>query len=390
MIDSKPLQAVKVLDFTQMLPGPVCTQYLADMGADVIKIEPPVTGEFARGGKATTQQFMVCNRNKRSLTLNLRHTAARDIVLKMAEHCDVLVEGFRPGVMARAGLSYEDVKAVNSRIVYCAITGYGQTGPFARLAGHDINYQSYAGTLEQHALPGQRPSPGNFQGADLAGGALSAAMGILAALFDAQRSGQGRFVDVAMTDCIMALNIQPLVALYNCGAPPAPGTDILSGGIPCYGTYETADSRYLGVGAIEHKFWQIFCAKIGRDDLADKGWAKGVECERVRSDIGAIIKGKTLAQWSDIFTDVDACASPVLRVDEALRHANAKARQMLVSVEDPDGRCFDYYAFPIKMSDFRFTVEHAAPALGEHTEELLRQAGFDSAAIAQFKASGAV
>jgi len=389
---NKPLQGVKVLDFTQMFPGPVCTQYLADLGADVIKIEPPGNGEFARGpaGTPPTQLFMACNRNKRSLTLNLREPAAREIALKLASQCDVLVEGFRPGVMDKFGLSYDAVKAVNKKIVYCSITGYGHTGPFAKLGGHDINYQSYAGTLEQSALPGTRPTPGNSQFADLAGGSLSAAFGILAALFDAQRSGTGRFVDVAMTDCVMALNIQPLVSLHSWGTPVAAGNDILSGGIPCYGAYETADQRHFSVGAIEHKFWVNFCSTIGRNDLADKGWLMGEDGAEVRNEINAIIRSKTLAQWTDIFAGIDACASPVLRVDEALQHKNAQARNMVAPMENSDGRHLEYYAFPIKMSGFKFSIDLPVPTLGEHTREILLSLGYDATAIEHLHSENAV
>ena len=387
---SKPLQGVKVLDFTQMFPGPVCTQYLADLGAEVIKVEPP-QGETARGpGPVPTHLFRACNRNKRSLTLNLRSAEACAIALKLAAQCDVLIEGFRPGVMAKFGLDYERVKAVNPKIVYCSITGYGHSGPFAKLGGHDINYQSYAGTLEQSPLAGNRPSPGNIQPADLAGGSLSAAMGILAALYDAQRSGAGRFVDVAMTDCVMALNLQSLVSLHNYSAPVAPGTDILSGGVPCYGTYETADGRYIAVGAIEHKFWEAFCNTIERADLITEGWAMGEYCDKVRAQITAITQTKTLAQWSEIFTGVDACTSPVLRIDEVLQHENTRARHMTTELAAPDGQHSNYFAFPIKMSNFNFSVERAMSALGEHNTEILRTIGYDDAAIAALKTSGAI
>jgi crotonobetainyl-CoA:carnitine CoA-transferase CaiB-like acyl-CoA transferase len=256
-MSAKPLQGVKVLDFTQLLPGPMCTQHLADMGADVLKLEPPGTGDAGRGpaGTGISHFFQMVNRNKRSLAINLRAPQSRDIVMKLVERSDILVEGFRPGVMARLGLGYDEVRAVNQKIVYCAITGYGHDGPFVQLGGHDINYQSYAGILEQSATPGGKPHPGNFPIADLAGGALSAAMAILAALFDAQRSGKGRFLDVSMTDCALALNAGPLAALNTYGRTIPPGNDVLSGGLPCYGTYATADGRHLAVGALEPKFW---------------------------------------------------------------------------------------------------------------------------------------
>ncbi|HQR02790.1 MAG: CoA transferase [Proteobacteria bacterium] len=391
---TKPLQGVKVLDFTQLLPGPMCTMHLADMGADVLKFEPPGKGEAARGGgmggSGIPQFFMAVNRNKRSLAINLRAPGARDVVLDLAREADVLVEGFRPGVMARLGLGYDDLKAVNPRLVYCAITGYGQDGPFVELGGHDINYQSYAGILEQSAPAGGRPHPGNFQIADLAGGALSAAMGILAALFDARRSGQGRFVDISMTDCAMALNIQPLAGFNTYRRTVPAGHDTLTGALPCYGTYETADGRHLAVGALEPKFWHAFCEAIDRPDLVKSGWASGKDGVAVKEQLATLIRSKTLAQWTGIFAGADACVSPVLRVDEVLDHPLTKARGMVVQTPMPDGGSVPYYAFPVKMSDFTFTLDREPPALGQHNEEVLRSLGYDDAALDTLRRDGAL
>ncbi|MBL0123028.1 MAG: CoA transferase [Betaproteobacteria bacterium] len=379
----KPLQGVKVLDFTQLLPGPMCTQYLADMGADVLKLEPPGTGDAGRGpaGTGVSHFFQMVNRNKRSLAINLRAPQSRDIVMKLVERSEVLVEGFRPGVMARLGLGYAEVRAVNPKIVYCAITGYGQDGPFVELGGHDINYQSYAGILEQNAALGGKPHPGNFPIADLAGGALSAAMTILAVLFDVQRSGKGRLLDVSMTDCALALNSGPLAALNTYGRAVPSGDDVLTGGLPCYGTYETADGRYLAVGALEPKFWQGFCTAIGQPELAAKGWARGKDGAAVREQIAVLLKRKTLAQWTEIFAGVDACISPVLRIDEVLQHPLPRARGMIVDMPAPDGEHYPYFAFPVKMSDYRFNVDRLPPTLGQHNEEVLGELGYHDAEI---------
>lgn len=388
---TKPLSGVKVLDFTQLLPGPMCTLQLADMGADVLKIEPP-GGEAGRGpaGTPISHFFLAVNRNKRSLTINLRAAGAREIVHALTKDADIVVEGFRPGVMARMGIGYDTLKAINPKLVYCAISGYGQDGPLAELGGHDINYQSYAGILEQSAALGAKPHPGNFPIADLAGGALSAAMSILAALFDAQRSGQGRFIDVSMTDCAMALNTQPLASLHSWKQPLPAGHDTLSGALPCYGTYATADGRYLAVGALEPKFWQAFCAAAGCPELSKSGWAAGKSGAAVKAQVARIIQARTLAEWTQTLAGVDACVSPVLRIDEVLSHPHTQARAMTVTTPLPDGSTAPYFAFPVKMSDFQFSLERPPPSAGEHNEAVLRELGHDADAIARLRTDGVI
>ena len=384
---AKPLAGVKVLDFTQLLPGPMCTLHLADMGADVLKIEPP-GGEAGRGpaGTPVSHFFLAVNRNKRSLAINLRAPGARAAIHALARTADIVVEGFRPGVMARLGLDYDTLKALNPALVYCAISGYGQDGPLAELGGHDINYQSYAGILEQSAAPGAAPHPGNLPVADLAGGALSAAMAILAALFDARRSGRGRFIDVSMTDCAMALNVQPLASLHTWKQPVPAGHDTLSGGLPCYGTYETADGRHLALGALEPKFWQAFCAAAGCPELGKSGWASGKSGAAVKRQVAERIKSRTLAEWTAALAGVDACVSPVLRIDEVLAHPLTRARGMTVDTPLPGGGSAPYFAFPVKMSDFRFSLDRPPPATGEHNHAVLRDLGYDDEAIAALTA----
>ena len=295
------------------------------------------------------------------------------------------------------GLSIPDgatLQAINPRIVYCSISGYGQDGPYAHKGGHDINYQGYAGILEQSGAAGGEPAPGNFQIGDLAGGVLSAAMGILAALFDAQRSGRGRYIDVAMTDCAMAHAIMPMAALqsYGAGRPMPRGEDYTTGRLPCYGVYATADGRHLALGAIEPHFWQNFCMAAGRPDLIEHGWALGDDAPAAKAEIAALIKSRTLAEWSALLESVDGCATPVLRLDEAIEHPNIRARGMIVDGERPDGAGGRYrqYAFPLKMTDFEFGVERNPPLLGEHNDEVLQALGYGAEDIAALRASGVV
>jgi alpha-methylacyl-CoA racemase len=323
-----PLAGIRVLDLTRLLPGPVATMHLADMGAEVIKIEDPGAGDYARvmgPVRAEVSQFFVAvNRGKRMLRLDLKDAAQREQLLAMVETADVLVESFRPGVMDKLGLGWTTLRARNPQLVMCAISGYGQNGPFAQLAGHDINYISYAGMLEQNAGVDGVPALPNLQVADLLGGAQSALQGILAALVAVKMGGAGRFIDVSMADAMLAHNLMPLVAVNN-GAPASPGLDLLTGGVPCYNVYRTADGRHMAVGALELKFWQACCDVLARPDLKTRHWqlgqqVGGADAMALKAELEAIFATRTLAQWTETFAAADCCVSPVLRTEEALAH----------------------------------------------------------------------
>jgi crotonobetainyl-CoA:carnitine CoA-transferase CaiB-like acyl-CoA transferase len=279
-VSNKPLAGIRVLDLTRLLPGPVCSLHLADLGADVIKIEDPGPGDYSRHRKGGEKAgpapvFGQINRNKRSLKLDLKQADGVQAFMDLVAESHVVLEGFRPGVMARLGIDYARVRARNSGIVFCSISGYGQDGPLRDVAGHDINYCGYAGVLHQSGARGGPPTIPNLQIADLLGGALSAVMGILAALVDAQRSGEGRYVDVAMTDCTLAHNVVPFARATWEGEARPRGEDALNGGLPCYGVYETADGGYMALGALESKFWQAFCEAVARPDLIEHHMVSG-------------------------------------------------------------------------------------------------------------------
>lgn len=388
---AKPLEGIRVLDFSQYLPGPLCAQHLADLGADVLKIENPKGGDPARPtptGESASRNFLLVNRNKRSLSVNLREAEGVEIVRQLTGRADVVIDGFRPGVMERLGLGYAALREVNPRLVFCAITGYGQDGPYAMRGGHDINYQSLAGILEQSGASGGPPTPGNFQIADLAGGTLTAVMGILAALYDVQRSGRGRFVDVSMTDAVLAHSIAAMVALqsYGHGRPLPRGEDFTSGRLACYGVYETADGRHLALGALEPQFWQAFCRAAERPDLIAKGFVLDDTSAQARAEVAALVSSRTLQDWTTLLEGVDACATPVLRLDEVMLHPQTRARGMVVAGESADGVAYPQFAFPLKMSEYRFTVDRRPPKLGEHNREILTDLGYDEACIADFEA----
>ena len=372
----------------------MCSLHLADLGADVIKVEDPGPGDYARhrvaGNKAgLAPVFAQINRNKRSLKLDLKQSEGVQAFLDLAAESHVLIEGFRPGVMARLGLDYPRVQKRNPAIVYCALSGYGQTGPLRDAAGHDINYCGYAGVLHQCGARGGPPAVPNFQIADLLGGTLSAVMGILAALVDAQRSGRGRYVDVSMTDCTLAHNVVPFARASSEGEARPRGQDSLSGALPCYGVYETADGKHMALGALEEKFWRAFCEAVARPDLAEHHMVSGETADRVGAEVAAIFKSASRDEWTQRLAGADCCASPVLSPAEARHHPQLMERGMFVNA-DGAGVERDQLAFPLQMSDFSFTVERRAPAQGEHSREILAEIGYDDERLASLEKSGVI
>jgi alpha-methylacyl-CoA racemase len=333
-----PLAGIRILDLTRLLPGPVATMHLADMGAEVIKVEDPGIGDYARTmghvRHEVSQFFIAVNRGKRGMRLDLKDACQREEFLRMAETADVVVESFRPGVMDKLGVGWEVLKTRNPGLVMCAISGYGQHGPFAHLAGHDINYIGYAGMLEQNVGPDGVPALPNLQVGDLLGGAQSAVQGILAALLRAKTTGCGSFVDVSMTDAVFAHNIMPLVAVNNFGHTAPPGRDLLTGGVACYNVYRTRDDRFMAVGALELKFWEACCDVLDRPDLKARHWSHGQEiggadAMAVKRELDGIFRQRSLSEWTDRFAGVDCCVTPILRADEAVNHPLFAARTMI-------------------------------------------------------------
>jgi alpha-methylacyl-CoA racemase len=386
----KPLSGIRVLDLTRLLPGPVCTLHLADLGADVIKIEDTGPGDYARTMGAepgrTAPVFLAINRNKRALQLDLKQRQGVEVFLRLARHADVVVESFRPGVVDRLGVGYAACSEVNPRIVYCAISGYGQTGPYRDLAGHDVNYCGYAGFIDQVGPAGGDPAIPNLQVADILGGAVVPAMGILAALVDAQRSGRGRYVDVAMTDGVLAHNLQALAAVAGTGHVQPRGEDFLSGREPCYAVYRTSDGRYMAVGALERKFWDRVCDVLARPDLKVCHWeVRDRDPQWGKEELSRIFAARTQAYWVEKFCGEDCCVTPVLALEESFEDPQIRARGMVVR----DGETLQF-APPLKISDYEFAVERPAPGAGEHSGEILREAGYDDADIARLVAAGVV
>ena len=383
-----PLAGLRVLDLSRLLPGPVATLHLADLGADVVKIEDNGVGDYARtmgaGPDGTSWFFRAVNRNKRGLRLDLKQDEGRAVLRRLVEDADVLVESFRPGVMDRLGVGYAALSAINPRLVYCAITGYGQDGPWALRAGHDLNYIAQAGVLEQTGSPGSGPAIPALQIGDLLGGAMSAVAAILAAVHQAKGCGRGAFVDVAMSDSVLAHNLFPLFALAESGETAPCGADMLTGGNANYGVYETRDGRYLAIAPLEEKFWMLFCDAVGRPDLKARYDEANTPTPHsaLRREVAALIAERTQAEWNSIFDGVDCCVTPVLTLAEALQHPQFVSRGMSV---EADG--MTQLAPPFRMSGWTFSVERSAPAPGEHADAILAEAGYTPEEIERLRQS---
>jgi alpha-methylacyl-CoA racemase len=329
----RPLAPLRVLDLSRLLPGPMACRHLADLGAQVLKVEPPLPGRpglpgddaasMGPGEDGVSHFYRVVNHGKRRLVLDLKQPDQLATLRALVAEAHVVVEGFRPGVMERLGLGYEALQAINPAIALTSISGYGQEGPLRLAAGHDLNYLSLAGVVDQTRTPDGRPVFSHLQIADQLGGAQTAAIGTLAAVLGAQWTGQGRWVDVSMTDAVRQHQVILGTDALADGESPAPGTSLLNGGVPCYNLYRCADGRWLAVGALELKFWQGVCAVVGRNDWAARHWslgeAPGSEAARALIDeLGALIGSRPLAVWVERFREADCCVTPVLDAHEAL------------------------------------------------------------------------
>ncbi|GAC1392501.1 MAG: CaiB/BaiF CoA-transferase family protein [Ktedonobacteraceae bacterium] len=392
---SQPLSDIRVLDLSRLLPGAYASQMLADFGADVMKVEEPGSGDYGRympphGSGGMSLFFLAINRNKRSTTLNLKSAQGRDIFLRMVRNADVVLESFRPGVLERLGLGYEQLKEINPGIIYCAISGYGQDGPYRLRAGHDLNYAGYAGLLDYNRGPNGEPAMPPTQLGDLAGGSYMAVIGILTALVGRAQTGEGRMIDASMTEGVMSLLPLVTTAYLNTNKVPSPGHSSLDGGLPCYNIYETKDGKHVTLAALEQKFWHTFCTHIGHLELLPFHLPHGPE-ERAEAMniLRAIFKTKTRDEWVAEFAGIDTCFGPVYSIDEALNDPHTQARGVTVTSGDTNDSFRTLSSFP-RISGVEAEQHHAPPTLGEHTHEILRSFGYSDAEIAQFKAQGAI
>ncbi len=398
------LEGIKVLDFCRNAPGMFATMILADLGADVLMIERPmdetraayeriVAGIDSPEDERRHASFNALQRNKRSIALNLKEPDALQVFRKLAAEADVVVEGFRPGVVDRLGVGYEQVKEINPRAVYCSVSGYGQTGPYAQMAGHDINYISFAGAL---GLIGDSPDgkpviPLNLI-ADYAGGGLCGAVGILAALMAREKTGRGQYVDIAMTEGVLYMLCGAIADALSQGYRPTRGGIRLNGGSPYYNVYRTADGKYFSIAAIEPWFWENLCRAIGREDLIPHQRAGEERRVEIAKTLESIFLTKTRDEWFETLKDANISVGKVYDLDEALADPQAMARGMVVELEAPgvpEGKVTQP-GIPFHLSETPGEVRYPGGVTGQHTAEVLASLGYTSAQIASLQERGVV
>ena len=384
-----PLSSLKVLDFSTLLPGPFASLLLADMGAEVLRIESPTRVDLTRvlpphvDGVSASHAYL--NRNKRCISLDLKQPAAVEVVKKLVAEYDIVLEQFRPGVMDKLGVGYEALKAINPKLIYVSITGYGQTGPYKDRAGHDINYLALSGLASHTGRADSGPLPLGMQVADIAGGSLHGVVGLLAAVVQRQVTGVGQAVDVSMTDCAFSLNAMAGAAYLAAGEEPGMEGNALNGG-SFYDYYQTRDGQWFSVGSLEPQFRLQLGAALGRPELAKWGLRPDKQGE-LKNEFRIEFEKRDAAQWRELFASMDACVEPMLSFAEAVEHPQIRARELVLEVPREGKSAQRQIASPIKFSEGLPAPRHIGAALGAHNAEVLEGLGYSSAQIAEMKAA---
>lgn len=374
------LDGITVVDLSRLLPGPYCSMILADHGARVIAVEDK---RFLADGLF----FNLINRNKEHMSLNLKTEKGREIFYRLIAKADVLLEGFRPGVVDRLGVDYESVRQANPKIIYCSITGYGQNGPFRDRVGHDVNYLSYAGVLDLIGEKDHPPSIPGVQIADIAGGGMNAAIGILLALFARQNTGKGQYIDISMTDGMVGFLPAALFFRQLTGQEPKRADGILSHRYACYNTYETADGRYLSIGAVENRFWKQLCDTLEIPEYAPLQYDEQRR-EEILQSMRQTFKQKTLDEWDAILADLDICWGRIQSTKEVLEDPLFLQRETVVEIEDKDGKKSKTIGVTVKLSDTPGTIRTPPVDFGESTAAILQEMGYTEEDIKMFEKKG--
>ncbi len=388
------LSGIKVLDLSRLLPGPYCSLMMADYGAEVIKIEEPGLGDYIRWRKPAINgigaRHLTVNRNKKSIELNLKSEEGKEIFKKMAESADVILESFRPGVMDRLGIGYDEISKLNEGIVYCSLTGYGQTGPYRNLPGHDVNFIGYSGILGLIGQKDGKPVVPGVQIADLGGGALMALSGITMALLHKERTGKGQYIDVSMLDGAVTWLYTAASDYFASGEIPERGKNRLDGKFAFYNVYETKDHKYLSVGASEEKFWKNICELIGRPEWIELHEGPDEVQEQLKNDMAQLFKQKNQNEWLDLLQIEDTCVGPVYDVDEIFSDPQIMDRELFTNMNHPVAGSIKQIGFPIKFSETPGEIQSHAPILGEHTEDILSELQYSSEMIENLRNNGVI
>ena len=388
-----PLEGVRILDLSRQLPGPLATQVLADFGADVIKIEDTRTGDNFRfaaplqNGVAT--RHLTLNRNKRGLAINLKAPEGHGIFLKLAKQSDVVFEQFRPGVVKRLGIDYASIKAVNPKIVYCSLSGFGQSGPYRDLAAHDPNYLSLSGVLSLIGRRGMEPAMSGPQLADITA-AHMVTIGILIALRKAESSGIGDYIDISLFDSALSLAVTAMATYFGSGKAPGRGEERHNGKYPWADIYETADGKFITLCAIEEQFYKNLCLALGREDWVGLQYADDGKQEEIRAEFRKIFLTRTRDAWFELLKDQDVCIGPVLTIEEAVNSAQVQSRNNIVVHRHAIAGDTQHLATPIRMQQCAASIRRGAPGLGEHSAEILQSLGYSDAEVQRLRGQGVI
>jgi len=374
------------------MPGPLCTMILGDLGADVIKVEQPEIGDYARSAPPllgnTGSAFLMLNRNKRSITLNLKKAEGQEILRKLAAKADVFVESYRPGVAERLGVGYQAISQVNERIIYCSISGFGQSGPYRDLVGHDLTYTAYSGAIGATGSKDGPPVIPAIQVSDIQA-AMYATIAITAALYRREKAGKGEFIDISLMDAAVASMIMPM-SFHLAGESTERGSSFLSGGAPFYNIYETADRKYVAIAPLEPKFWIELCSVLRLEKYQDKQLTSEAEANRIREDLAGIFRQKTRDEWVKILNEREIPCAPIYDVREVLADPHVRSRKMIFEMETEAFGRLNQLATPIRVSHSPLTARSPPPRLGEHTLQILQELGYSMSDVEQLKSEGTI
>lgn len=388
-----PLKEMKILDFSYLLPGPFGTMMLADLGADIIKVENPENPDLMRlvppHIHGISAAYAHINRGKRSLALNFKHEEAREIVYALIREYDIVIEQFRPGVMEKLGLGYTRLREINPAIIYCSLTGYGQTGSYACRAGHDINYMALSGVESFSGRKQSGPTPSGIQIADIGSGSKNLCIAVLAAYIRRLRTDEGDYVDISITDGVFAMTAFQTSQFLGGGSEPSAESELFNGG-SIYDFYRTSDDRYLSVGPVEPKFFTSFLHALDMGDELGIGLLSNEALSEIKRKVASRIAEKPLSYWIELFASIDACVEPVRTLGEAIAHSPLNERSMVVTLQDSHNNEYRQIANCLGFSSGAYVAKTPGCALGAHTEEILRKLGYSDEKISDLRALGAV